>query len=162
VVFAAALSGCNNANTWDGSVPRPSLAEFQTSAYPILLRDCAFEACHGGPDRFFHIYGPGRTRLLPTSKPADPATNDEITRSYDRARSMLIGGTSVDDSLLLRKPLERSAGGQGHKGVDSWGRNVYRHRGDVSYLALVHWAQSQETGTGMLPPAQAAADAGGM
>ena len=79
------------------------------SVYPLLLRDCAFSLCHGDPNRFFQLYGPGRTRLDPKLMSSDPATQAEIQRSYDRARSMLATAATVQDSLLLRKPLENSS-----------------------------------------------------
>jgi hypothetical protein len=118
----------------------PDMARFAEEAYPVLLRDCGFPACHGDPDRFFRVFGPGRTRFMPAvnSDPGDPATGDEITQSYDRARSM-IDAKSPTRSLLLRKPLARAAGGAGHKGVDLLGRNVYASTTDPDYQALRNW-----------------------
>jgi hypothetical protein len=108
------------------------------------LRDCAFSTCHGANERFFQVFGPGRARLDPVStKPDDPATLAEVLHSYERARSMLATANPIDQALLLRKPLELGAGGQGHKGVDDYGRNVYASAADPSYVVLARWAHTQ-------------------
>jgi hypothetical protein len=108
----------------------------------MLLRDCAFVACHGGPERFFQVYGPGRVRLDPQTLPGDPPTLAETLHSYERARSMLTSADEVTASLLISKPLESNAGGQGHKGVDDFGRNIFASTNDASYKQLLAWAKS--------------------
>jgi hypothetical protein len=108
------------------------------------------------------VFGPGRTRLLTTSKWNDTATVAELKRSYDRARAMLAGSAQVEDSLLLRKPLEPFVGGQGHKGVDEFGRNVYRFRGDPNYMKLVAWARSAASDPADVAPGAAGMGAAGM
>lgn len=135
-----ALSACADGEAWSGPPPAADLAEFEASVYPLLLRDCAFSECHGGEQRFFHVYGPGRVRLDPTLEPTDPPTADEVMLSYQRAVSMLASDADVSRSLLLTKPLEAGAGGQGHKGIDTLGRNVYLSREDPAYQALEAWA----------------------
>jgi hypothetical protein len=149
---------CGDSVSWSGQPPAPDFAAFQSEVYPLLLRDCAFSRCHGDPSRFFRVLGPGRTRLLPTTKPEEPATAEEIAFSYERARSMLADAARVEQSLLLRKPLEPSAGGQGHDGVDSLGHNVYRQRGSQGYATLLQWARSR---TSSAPTAQGSAGAAG-
>lgn len=115
---------------------------FGRDVYPLLLRDCAFSTCHGKDERFFRIVGPGRVRLDPSSKPEDPATLPELLMTYERARDMLATDARAQDSLLLRKPLEASAGGQGHLGADDFGRNVYASQADPRYALLLRWAMS--------------------
>jgi hypothetical protein len=116
----------------------------------LLLRDCAFSDCHGAKDRFFQLYGPGRTRLAPlTTKPDDPMTLPELLHSYDRARSMLATSNHVESSLLLTKPLEPDSGGQGHRGVDDFGRNLFASTSDPGYVLLLRWANT----TGLPPTA---------
>jgi hypothetical protein len=118
----------------------PDLNRFANEAYPVLLRDCGFPACHGATDRFFRVFGPGRTRFMPAmnADPGDPATSDEISQSYDRARSM-IDAKNPPRSLLLRKSLASEAGGAGHKGVDLLGRNVYASTADPNYQIVRAW-----------------------
>jgi hypothetical protein len=111
---------------------------FEQEVYPVLLRDCAFSACHGSSLRFFQVLGPGRGRLLATTRPLDPTTPEEIMYSYERASSM-IDAVAPQSSLLLRKPIEVAAGGIGHEGVDSLGRNVYQSAAEPGYMALTRW-----------------------
>lgn len=118
----------------------PDKTQFHETVYPILLRDCGFPACHGAQDRFFRIYGPGRSRFMPAAgaEPGDPETEDELNQSYERARSM-IDPKHAQDSLLLRKPLSTALGGSGHKGLDAYGRNVYENVQDPRFQALRSW-----------------------
>jgi hypothetical protein len=120
------------------SVSTPDRAEFTMTVYPILLRDCAFFACHSSTERFLQVFGPGRGRLSALTKALDPELDTEIMHAYDRARSM-IDANDPDKSLLLRKPLEVGAGGTGHQGADHMGRNVYQDTTDPSYVAIRHW-----------------------
>jgi hypothetical protein len=142
IVLAA---GCSN-EVPSGS-PSPDGVLFAREVYPLLLRDCAFSTCHGAQGRFFRVVGPGRVRLDPLSMPDDPTTLNELLLSYERARDMLAGAATPAESLLLRKPLEASAGGQGHLGADDFGRNLYASQSHPSYLMLARWASSQ----GVLP-----------
>lgn len=113
---------------------------FETDVYPILVRDCGYPACHGDRDRFFRIFSPGRTRLSPATPLYDPATLEEVDATFDRARSMLAAVSDPRQSLLLRKPLEASAGGGAHAGLDELGRNVYASEADPSWRAIARWA----------------------
>ena len=116
---------------------------FETEVYPILLRDCATPACHGAPDRFFRVVGPGRVRLSEDTPPLDQATDAEMLLTFTRARSMLEPGDR-ERSLLLRKPLDLEAGGAAHEGHDNFGRNVYRSRRDPNYVAIERWVRGGE------------------
>jgi hypothetical protein len=51
----------------------------------------------------------------------------------------MIDAARPTDSLLLRKPLDVSAGGIGHEGTDEFGMDVYRSVDDPSFQALVGW-----------------------
>lgn len=126
--------------------------QFQREVYPVLLRDCAFPTCHGGDARFFRVYGPGRTRLetlrtvdgveqLVLPDPFDVPTIEEQQASFAFAKSM-IEERDTKASLLLRKPLSVEAGGAGHRGVDSYGRDVYRTTQDSGYVTLARWVFS--------------------
>lgn len=125
----------------------PDLMLFESTVYPVLIRDCAFYACHGNAERFFRVYGPGRLRISDELEAYDPATPAEIHHTYERARSMLQGVRGVEDSLLLRKPLDASEGGsgKGHRGTDLWGHDVYRVKSDVAYKKIVDWARGQQS-----------------
>ncbi len=135
----ASLSGCADPERL-AEPPDVDRTRFEAEVYPILLRDCGFPACHGDTRRFFRIQGPGRTRLDPSTLPYDAATTEEIDASFDRARSMLATVPDPLQSLLLRKPLETSAGGSSHMGLDALGRNVYASMEDPSWQTIAAWA----------------------
>ena len=156
VPFALA---CASGKEFSGPLPSPDGEQFVKQVYPLLLRDCAHVGCHGLPERFFQLYGPGRARMpLAEMNPAtraevkytDPANFDEVMHSYQRTLSMLATAEQVEDSLLLRKPLEAQAGGQGHKGVDDLGRNVFVSKQDPGWQLLLAWAKTRGA-----PPTQA-------
>jgi hypothetical protein len=130
------FAACGEAN--ELSLSTPDRAEFASAVYPVLLRDCAFHACHGSTERYLQVFGPGRGRMLPTTRPLDPVSDAEIAHAYDRARSM-IDAYAPAQSWLLLKPLEVGAGGSGHEGADDLGRNVYQTVSDPNYLVLSHW-----------------------
>jgi hypothetical protein len=134
IVLLAACGGETPALT----LTQPDFARFESNVYPVLLRDCAFHACHGGSERFFQVYGPGRARLDPLRSPIDPPAPDEVMYSYNRALSM-IDANDPESSLLLRKPLALAEGGSGHQGVDAWQRDVYVSREEPGFLALRAW-----------------------
>ena len=144
-----ASSACAGGEQYSGPIPTPDGQLFVHEVYPQLLRDCAFVGCHGAPDRFFQVFGPGRARLDRATKPDAPATLAEVLHSYDRARSMVATEDRLENSLLLQKPLEPSAGGQGHKGMDLLGRNVFASTRVPGYQLLERWARS----TGLQPTA---------
>ncbi len=125
-------------------VPTADPAVFRETIYPILLRDCGFNTCHGTSERFFSVFGPGRARLDPATVPYDPATPYELAHSYTRARSMLLDPDGPGSSLLVRKPIPEAQGGAGHKGDDPWGDSVYASTGDPSFIALYSWATASE------------------
>lgn len=156
------LAGCSTAAPWSGEVPAPDYQTFAETAYPVMLRDCAFSECHGNNSRFFQVWGPGRTRIDPLMKIDDPVTPLEIQISYERARSMLVAERPDAKPLLLVKPLEEDSGGTGHEGMDAFGRNVYQTAGDPNYLVIVQWARSLAAPVLPQPlPGQAPAPVGG-
>jgi len=144
LALCAALSGCSD------DEPAPAMADrefrdFQ-ELYPVLLRDCSFHACHGAPERFFRVVGPGRVRLDSESKAFDGATGDEASASYESALTML-DAEHPERSLLLKKPLAIEAGGASHAGMDDFGRNVYRSTHDEGYLAISRFVFAQPKAT---------------
>lgn len=136
------LSACDSDDK--AVLPQVDYDYFVKEAYPVLLRDCAFGACHGNSERLFQVYGPGRARLPGAdgkypglSSPAE-GTAEELAVSYARSRSMLLHrGEDVEMAPLLRKPVQGGA----HFGVDRWGRNVYRNQKNARYRVLKKWAQ---------------------
>jgi hypothetical protein len=113
-----------------------------------MLRDCGFQACHGSQERFFRVWGAGRTRWDPTltvcEKGAAPPCTFDQTTAFERDYSLQFTRSMIDlnnpaDSLLLRKPLAVERGGADHAGVDNYGRNVYRTPDDEGYRTIARW-----------------------
>jgi hypothetical protein len=151
-ILLGCLAGCADETT-ELVVSTPDRATFETEVYPVLLRDCAFHACHGSTDRFLQVFGPGRGRIAPELKPLDPTAPIEIQHSYDRARSM-IDAQRPERSLLLKKPLATEAGGSGHEGADELGRNVYQAKSDPGYAAIQRWVLGVPAQPAQMQPTQ--------
>lgn len=139
----AAAAGCAEEEPFvftEAAKPSPL---FTDQVYPVLLRDCAFHACHGSGDRLFRIWGPKRSRISdPTlslsGEPERARIGAEIQGTYE----MAIGFIDVkhpEESILLRKGLDPQAGGSGHLGLDRYGRNVYRSGDSPGYVTLSKW-----------------------
>ncbi|MET0388371.1 MAG: hypothetical protein ABW321_20535 [Polyangiales bacterium] len=134
--LALALAGCQTDESWE--VPTGvARGTFEQDVYPVLIRDCGFHTCHGGENRFFRIWGPGRVRLGNVGA-LDELLETELEQSYRRSISF-IDRRDPSRSLLLRKPLAVEAGGAGHLGIDKFGRNVYRTQDSPGYLTLSRW-----------------------
>lgn len=168
-VWAAALfcllAGCADDPLPVAELPRARDMGFSDIIHPVLLRDCGFPACHGNPQRFFRVWGPGRMRLPnrdgTTPAAFDTATIDEVAASFAVARGM-VDIIDPQRSPLLQKPLAVSAGGAGHEGVDRFGRDVYRTTRDSEYLLLSEWVRNvteAETPAPVQPGGQAAGGA---
>lgn len=140
---AALAAGCADYSGWDGQVEQPDFAAFEAEVYPVLLRDCAFDACHGARHRYLFVMGPGRPRWSAEIEANAPPDRREVQLSYERARSMLATAKPVTESLLLLKPLSINSGGAAHKGLDNLGRDVYQSVDDEGYRALLRWALEQ-------------------
>ena len=153
-IALACGAACSGEDTGQHGFARREFMPFQREVYPVLLRDCGFPDCHGAPERFFRVWGPGRSRLpretmIPEA--LDLPTGDEVAGTYSLAQSMIDAEDPVQ-SLLLRTPLAVVAGGAGHLGVDKYGRNVYRTAQDPGYLVIARWVMSP-------PPAERPAQA---
>jgi hypothetical protein len=133
----ALLLGCANVDD-EPPIRLRDRASFDANVWPILVRDCGFSDCHGSTERFFRVVGPGHERLDPLMQLNAAVTEAELQFSYTRALAVLDENDPAS-SLLLRKPLEVSAGGAGHEGTDAFGLDVYRSVNDPSYQALRNW-----------------------
>src|SRR6201999_2152073 len=115
VMLALAAGGCSGPDfKQPATYAMGDLNEFTNVVLPILTRDCGFQACHGSAERFFRVYGLGRTRIdtgavscMNDSPP--PCYYDQLTGG-ERDYSLQLAQSFVDpanpgDSLLLRKPL---------------------------------------------------------
>jgi hypothetical protein len=126
----------------DGARDLPALDRpyFDCRVQSVLTRDCATYLCHGDERRPFRTYARHRLRLgLPIELIVSPLTPEERTANYDNARAF-VDLTSPADSLLLRKPLEASAGGAFHRGAEIFGMgNVFATRDDPDARVIADW-----------------------
>jgi hypothetical protein len=151
LLFAGVLAGAGcSADSQGDELPTRSSTVFQTEVYPVLARDCGFHGCHGAPERFFRVWGPGRQRMDPTTRAFAQMSGMELATNLSVALSM-IDTENPSRSLLLRKPLAVEAGGSGHLGVDKYGRNVYRSVNDAGYVVIANWVNSMAM---TVPPQQ--------
>lgn len=132
--------GCDSKD--EATLPKVEYEAFQKQAYPVLMRDCAFPACHGNSERLFQVYGPARARLPDPSSGKMPmisgaAQEHEIQVSFTKARSMLLHRGDISMAPLLRKPVQGGA----HFGTDKWGRNVFASTKAAGYVKLKAWAE---------------------
>lgn len=145
--FAAAVVvfGCAGEPP-SSDIPLVDRQTFDTTVYPLLLRDCAFPDCHGRQDRFFRVFGPGRARLDPEMTGVSaPIVPEEVEAAFERARSMVFAGTNCGGSLLARKPLEVDAGGLAHVATQNLAqRNLYPSVDNPDFLVLQNWACNQQ------------------
>lgn len=136
------VAGCGTA-TQPVALPDLDACAFEQKVYPVLMRDCAFVGCHGSPERFFRVFGPGRQRIDPNvplfAEGSQLPTREELVASYERSRSMVVGFDPPTESWFLRKPLDGSAGGSSHMGADNFGRNVYQSKDDPNWRLLRDW-----------------------
>jgi len=136
--------GCAEEQPWQLSEATTTSKLWTESAYPVLMRDCSFFACHGSPDRLFQIWGPKRRRIREGDL-VDDAERVRLGEESNATFAMAVGFVDINDpgnSLLLRKALDPQAGGTGHLGLDKFGRNVYRSGDSPGYVELAKWVYS--------------------
>lgn len=139
LVAAAGFAACDGRAPPPTQVPSLSYDRFVAEVEPLLVQGCAFPACHGNENRPMRVFGPGRHRWS-AGLPSDGFAEVEHQANFDRVR-VFAAPTSAPLPDLLRKPLERSAGGAEHGGVDRYGRNVYPDQDDPRWQALLSWAR---------------------
>jgi hypothetical protein len=176
LILALAAVGCSEDNPRVGraAIASRSDNDFTNLVLPVMLRDCGFQACHGSSERFFRVFGPGRTRIddgktrCLDSDGAPPCPYDQVSGT-ERDTSWYLAESMIDpvhpaNSLLLTKPLAVAAGGADHEGVDKYGRNVYRTPDDDGYKTIARWVlyEAPRMAAGVTtPPVTVTAGTGG-
>jgi hypothetical protein len=140
LAFALAAAGCQQGLT--DAAPLPPLDEpyFRCHVQPILTKNCATYACHGSPDRAFRLYARNRLRfgIADVSQIGAPLGDEERALNFEAARSFVDFG-ALDQSLLLKKPLQGSAGGFYHGATRLGTSNVFSSVDDAEYQILAGW-----------------------
>jgi hypothetical protein len=141
-----ALSGCQSRLTDDAPLSKElDEAYFRCNVQPILSKNCSMLACHGTPDRYFRLYARNRLRYGIAGEAQRNAFLNPLERqlNYNAARAY-IDLNVVDNSLLLKKPLEQDAGGYYHGATKLGTSNVFAHIDDSEYKILVKWASGEK------------------
>lgn len=146
VSVGALLAGCAiDAQTEVAfRVPRDEVT-FANDVQPILEMGCATLDCHGQRGRPLRLYSTWGLRIDDSLRPAPGATldaippirSDEVHANVSAIAGIDVGLTRVDDSLLLRKPLDPAAGGIHHVGRIHW-----RSTDDPEYQAIRTWLET--------------------
>lgn len=133
----SSLAGCPEVTNPYRPFLEPDYEQFVNTVQPIVQRHCAFNACHGTPDRTLSLYAVGFQRAGPelpgTPLSESQLTDQELVWNYDALRIRLFEG----DKLLL-KCLDPAVGGIRHAS----GFVVYASRSDPDYVALSQWIES--------------------
>ena len=139
---ALLLAGCWLATACvDNPVWLPDLdpAFHRCQVEPVFDHSCATLACHGDGRRPFHVFTRNRLRLAGDATDLNqPLTEAEIAANFDNARGFL--ADRPQDSWLLKKPLEQSAGGYFHLGKHQFaGPDVWASTDDAEYQVVLQW-----------------------
>ena len=122
VAFAAGCTAVENEPA-PGQIRALDEPLFRCAVEPILLRDCAYNGCHGQANAPLRLYSLGKLRLGPSATLADrtaPLTDAERHLNFLGAQAFGFGGVAPEDNLLVRKPMPSSAGGYEHLGGAIW------------------------------------------
>lgn len=109
---------------------------FAAEVQDYVAPRCATLDCHGDEGRPLRFYGEvGLRQFADGVVDRDtPLTTEELEENALSAASVDPGALTVDDHLLLLKPLAESAGGARHEGEAIWA-----DRNDPGYLCLRAW-----------------------
>jgi hypothetical protein len=148
------------------ALPALDFEYYQCEVHPIIQRGCGMLNCHGTADdegRTFRTYTRGRRRndeivdrtgtCIPATGQVNldeagtgtvmcegwlPHTDAEWKKSYDSARSFMLGVSNAADSDLLRQPV---VGGKPHVDV-----HLFRDT-DADYLTIKAWLEGAALGS---------------
>ena len=135
------LAGCPEVDNPFRPYPEPNFDEFVVEIQPLLTQQCAFNGCHGTPDRPLTLYAKDYLRAEPEfpEKPLDEGalTAGELAWNYDALRMRTTGVDNADDAPLLLKCLDPAIGGIEHDGD----LVIFETRDHAQYVKLRDWIQ---------------------
>ena len=155
--FALAMAmaiGCARPDLEDeAGLAKLDRAFFRCRVQPILARGCAFPACHGTEERFFHVYARNRLRLDAEMELNAPLTDEEYRRNYDAARA-LVEPEHAEASLLLSKPLDvRMQAGRFHRATELYGGgDVFLDQDDRDVRVIEQWIDGEKADADCVEP----------
>ena len=144
-VASCMLAACNTVDNPNVPSPAAKLDEtvFKCNVEPVLARQCSYNACHGleranNVQSALRVYTPGKLRATPPANidaMTAKLTADEEHANFVSAAGFAFDVASVEDNMLLRKPLPSGAGGFEHKGGVIYSGGT----GDPQYMAIKAW-----------------------
>ena len=147
MVLGSALVGCQPEFNVPVAPPPLDRAYFRCHVQSVLTRSCSMFACHGADgtsgtnSRYFRVYARSRLRAAGI---AEAMRNSTFTAAEYEANFTAAGDLvdvgAPDNSLLLLKPLDQSAGGFFHRGADLYGQgDVFLSKTDPDFVLLSAW-----------------------
>jgi hypothetical protein len=135
--------------------PLESLDEayFRCRVQPVLTKRCSAFACHGTSLRFFRVYARNRLRLGGTEEERNAFLRpEERAQNFAAARAYAVS-EAREDSLLLKKPLDQSAGGFYHGGATLYGAgDVFLDTEEPEYRVVADWLAGEKEDTTCMEP----------
>jgi len=128
-------------------------AYFRCRVQPILTKSCAAFACHGDVKRYYHLFARNRLRMGGTEATRNAAMKpEERGANYDATRA-IVDLDARDESLLLKKPLDVSAGGYYHGGATRYDKgDVFATTEDPDYVILEKWIHGEKEDAACIEP----------
>ncbi len=155
VAGALALGGCQPGLQDERQLPELDEAYFRCRVQPILTKSCAAFACHGDPYRYFTLFARNRLR-----SGGDESERNTFMRIEERAFNLTsslayVDPVAAEDSLLLRKPLDQSAGGFYHGGAVTYGAgDVFLATDEAAYQTILDWIGGASEDPNCLEPGE--------
>lgn len=137
VLIALGMHACAGPGVERETFRVGALAAFESEVEPHLEARCASAGCHGRDERPLRLYARGEHRIDPARRWLDEPLDATELEANALAVAGFAQGPTVEDALVLRKPLAQRAGGCWHGGGD-----VFADTSDVAYRALADWIAS--------------------
>ena len=138
VIAGVVLAGCQSGLADAQDLPSVDEAYFRCNVQPIVTKSCSMFLCHGDTARYYTVFARNRLRFGVDERNAE-MIEPEWRFAYDATRAH-IDRDDPDDSLLLKKPLDESAGGYFHGGATEFGQgDVYLSTDEEDYRTLLAW-----------------------
>ena len=113
---------------------------FRCQVQPVLTKSCAGFRCHGTGDRYYVLFARNRLRLGGTEAERNATMRDSERAFNYNASVVQLDLDSRNDSFLLLKPLDQSAGGYWHGGAEEYGMgDVFLSRDERDFKTLEAW-----------------------
>lgn len=138
LVSVLLLAGCQSGLADAQDLPAVDEAFFRCNVQPIVTKSCSMFLCHGDTKRYYTVFARNRLRFGVDERNAE-MIEPEWRYAYDATRAH-IDREEPDESLLLKKPLDESAGGYFHGGATEFGQgDVYLSEDEQDYQTLSAW-----------------------